>query len=302
VALGIMGDVARSASAFNAAEAGLTQETVARTDLFGDSYGSRLRDTAAMVALAAEIGDRPRTKRLLDALQRMDMRPEVLNTQQQGWLVIAAGTLLAQAGPVALTVDGAAQPPQPVVTLRRDVTALGAGVSVVNTGAAPVSRQVAVRGLPLAAPPPRTDRISLFKTVTDTHGGAVDLQHLTQNTRLVVTLAGKAADAAYHATMLVDLLPAGWEIERVVVDASDSGMPWLGDLTTTRTAEKRDDRFMAAIDLNREKDGAGFKVAYIVRVVSPGQFVLPAASIRDMYNPAVQARTGVGSVTIAAAR
>lgn len=302
VALHIMGDQARSLSAFNAAEAGLAQETAARTDLFGDSYGSRLRDTAAMVALATEAGDRPRTQRLLDALQRMDTRPEALNTQQQGWLVIAAGTLLASAGPVALTADGAALTPQPVVTLRRDLAALGAGISIVNSGPTPVSRQIAVRGLPVAAPPARADRITLTKTVTDTHGAAVDLQHLTQNTRLAVTLTGQAADPAYHATMLVDLLPAGWEIERVVAPGPDNGMPWLGALTTTRTAEKRDDRFMAAIDLNREKDGASYKVAYIVRVVSPGRFVLPAASIGDMYNPAVQARTEVGSVTIAAAR
>ena len=143
-----------------------------------------------------------------------------------------------------------------------------------------------------------------------------------QNQRLVVHLSGDVDDDAYHQSMLVDPLPAGFEIERVVpvsTKTEENGLPWLGEITPTRTAEKRDDRFMAAIDLGRVSadtsdsdtpdsdtdndkkdppDPQHFNLAYVVRVVSPGRFVLPAASIRDMYRPDVQARTGGGSVTI----
>jgi uncharacterized protein YfaS (alpha-2-macroglobulin family) len=156
--------------------------------------------------------------------------------------------------------------------------------------------------------------------VTAPDGSAVDLNHLTQNQRLVVHLSGDVEDAAYHASMLVDPLPAGFQIERVVPASTateGNGLPWVGAITPTRIAEKRDDRFMAAIDLGRAPEVTGddssdagdqpkkvpldprhFNLAYVVRVVSPGRFVLPAASIRDMYRPDVQARTGVGSVVI----
>jgi uncharacterized protein YfaS (alpha-2-macroglobulin family) len=43
-------------------------------------------------------------------------------------------------------------------------------------------------------------------------------------------------------------------------------------------------------------------VAYVVRAVSPGTYVLPQAYVEDMYRPDRYGRTGTGTVTIAAAR
>ncbi len=319
--LSMLGDHPRAVHAFDVAEAELPRE---RDDLewrTGDFYRTRLRDTAAMVSLAAEIGDRPRVRRLLAALDRLDTRTEGLTTQEQGWLVIAAGVLLERAGPASVSVDGAAQPKAAVVSLSRDVAGLH-DVVVRNTGTHPLTRIVSVRGLPTGAPPAASSHVTIAKAVTAADGSAVDLAHLTQNERLVVHLSGDVDDDAYHQSMLVDPLPAGFEIERVVPASTDTvgnGLPWVGSITPTRIAEKRDDRFMAAIDLGRasedtsDGDEAGetkddskkeppdphhFNLAYVVRVVSPGRFVLPAASIRDMYRPDVQARTGVGSVTI----
>jgi uncharacterized protein YfaS (alpha-2-macroglobulin family) len=311
VALSIEGDTARAAAAFDSAERGLANENDDLNWRLADYYRTRLRDTAALVSLAAEAGDRARVDRLLRDLDRLDMRTERLSTQEQGWLVIAAGTLLEKAGPVSVTVDGNAQPLRAVLTIRRDVTALGAGVAVKNVGAGPVSRVISVRGLPLRAPAAAASLIHIDKQITDSDGNKVDFAHLRQNSRLVVHLSGHADDTAYHQTMLVDPLPAGFEIERVVAPSTKdaaNGLPWLGDITPTRMAEKRDDRFMAAIDLGRSSyvgedetrhvSSGDFNVAYVVRVVSPGQFVLPAASIRDMYRPDVQARGSVGRVTV----
>jgi uncharacterized protein YfaS (alpha-2-macroglobulin family) len=311
VGLSIMGDTARALAAFDSAEAGLAIERDDVRFRWADYYRTKLRDTAAMVALATEIGDRKRVDRLLQALDRQDMTTENLTTQEQGWLVIAAGVLVEKSGPVSVSIDGAAQPSQAVVTWRRAVVSLGQGVVAMNTGRGPFTRVVSVRGLPVQAPSASASHVSISKTITDPEGKPVDLAHVRQNTRLVVHLAGKADDTAYHQTMLVDPLPAGFEIERVVQPSTDdnsNGLPWLGKITGTRTAEKRDDRFMAGIDLNRsfgedaESSGGSFNVAYVVRVVSPGTFVLPAASIRDMYRPDVQARGTVGSITVEAPR
>ncbi len=320
-ALAITGDQARAAHAFDAAEQGLATEQDGLAWRLADFYRTRLRDTAAMIALAEEANLRPRVDRLLQSLERMDMRPDRLTTQEQGWLVIAAGTLLERAGPATISIDGTVQMPQAVAVVRRDAAALGQGVAIGNAGRGPLTRTIAVHGLPLRAPPAGNAHLSISKTITDGDGNTVDLSHLVQNSRLVVHLSGSADDDAYHQTMLVDPLPAGFEIERVVepsTKAAENGLPFLGDITPTRIAEKRDDRFMAAIDLSRVSDhlenddndsnnsdddkqktsNRAFNVAYVVRVVSPGRFLLPAASIRDMYRPDVQARGAVGSVTI----
>jgi uncharacterized protein YfaS (alpha-2-macroglobulin family) len=310
VGLALVGDRPRALHAFDTAEAGLAHERDDFRWRLGDFYRTRLRDTAAMLSLAAEIGDRPRVNRLLTALDRFDIRTQDLTTQQQGWLVIAAGVLLEKSGPVSVTANGQPQPAAAVVTLQKTVSGIGE-LTVRNDGTGSITRMVSVRGLPIDAPPASASHMSIAKQITDTGGRPVDLAHLQQNQRLVINLFGSADDRAYHQSMLVDPLPAGFEIERVVAPSTDTeanGLPWLGDLTRTRTAEKRDDRFMAALDLGglpdfddgeMRKQITGFNIAYVVRVVSPGRFVLPAASIRDMYRPDVQARGSVGSIDVA---
>ena len=322
--LAMLGDRPRAVHAFDKAEASLAKGGSARGRdslewRLGDFYRTQLRDTAAMVSLAAEIGDAPRVRRLLAALDRMDTRTERLTTQEQGWLVIAAGVLLERAGPASVSVDGAEQPKAAVFSLSREVVGLH-DVAVRNTGEHPLTRILSVRGLPTGAPPPDSSHVTIAKTVMTVDGSAADLGHLVQNQRLVVHLSGMVDDNAYHQSMLVDPLPAGFEIERVVPASTDkegNGLPWAGEITPTRIADKRDDRFMAAIDLGRAQEVAGdtdedakktppdprrFNLAYVVRVVSPGRFVLPAASIRDMYRPDVHARTGVGVVEIGVAQ
>ena len=130
--------------------------------------------------------------------------------------------------------------------------------------------------------------VSLTKTVTAIDGSPVDLAAVKQNDRLVVHLAGRSEDDAYHQAILVDMLPAGWEIEAVVPrSAKDNGngFPWLGQISSTNYAQKRDDRLVAAFDLgvkvkNRfrfadddedqdNSDPKTFNIAYIVRAVTP---------------------------------
>ena len=45
-----------------------------------------------------------------------------------------------------------------------------------------------------------------------------------------------------------------------------------------------------------------FTVAYVVRAVSPGRYVLPQAKVEDMYRPDRFGRTATGTIEIAAAK
>jgi uncharacterized protein YfaS (alpha-2-macroglobulin family) len=133
-----------------------------------------------------------------------------------------------------------------------------------------------------------------------------------QNDRLIVSLQGRATRREVVPAMLVDMLPAGFEIEAVLLRGENGDAPYdfLPKMNVARTREARDDRFVSAFDLNNEDDLgyyegnrgelARFHIAYVVRAVTPGTFVMPAASIEDMYKPEVTARGEVKRVTIQA--
>jgi alpha-2-macroglobulin len=151
-------------------------------------------------------------------------------------------------------------------------------------------------------------------------GKPVDPGRLRQNDRLIVSIEGRSADSEEHQTVLVDMLPAGWEIEgpvtpvietpKGVAEADDTNKTYsfLGALTNPQVTEARDDRFVAVFKLGHEdshqinrylaknsglSDDA-FHLAYVVRVVTPGTFTLPEAVVEDMYRPSMMARTDAG--------
>ena len=148
---------------------------------------------------------------------------------------------------------------------------------------------------------------------------------MRQNDRVVVELHGTVTGdmtegGANHRTVIVDMLPAGWEIEAPVVNDTQYG--FLGPLSATRVREARDDRFVAAMDFGEDlttwrvaaveddtddKDNDDkkprleddeFRVAYVARAITPGHFTLPEAVVQDMYRPGFMARTRAGMTDV----
>ena len=136
---------------------------------------------------------------------------------------------------------------------------------------------------------------------------------LTQNQRLITVVKVVPEDAKEGRIIVVDRLPAGLEIEnpRLIEGASLKAMPWLEGTRTPEHTEFRDDRFVAALDLSRNgngddekkaKAGDALTFAYMVRAVSPGSFVHPAATVEDMYRPERFARTASGRLDVKVAQ
>jgi alpha-2-macroglobulin len=51
--------------------------------------------------------------------------------------------------------------------------------------------------------------------------------------------------------------------------------------------------------MTREKDDTSeMNFAYVVRAVTPGQFVLPPALVEDMYRPFLNAKTESGKLDV----
>ncbi len=346
-ALSLLGDRSRAHAAFAAIDKLplLTEHIDFRYNYFTDDYyGSPLRDWAALLATAAEAKQTSLVARLFERYQWVDEDTDQLTTQEKAWLLIAAHALTAQRAPLSLAVNGTAvNAARDPVSLAPDAAALAAGYSVRNLADREVWQTVSVHGIPKKPLPAAARGVTLTRQFWTLQGKAADLDQVRQNDRLIVTLKGDLEDDRRHEVALLDLLPAGFEIEGVVPTDKDGGTPyrWLGKHPAPRFRETRDDRFVAAFVFHPDQDGndradsndasdsndgdndgdnpnsssdnsgdamtgaaaaaldnADFVVVYIVRAVTPGSYVLPAATAQDMYRPAIAARTPMGSVTV----
>ena len=298
-ALALVGDKARAERVYGAALDALAPKPVLE---FGRvDYGSALRDAAALVSLASE-GNAPRAT-LTQAVQRVEVARGLTpytSTQENAWLVLASRALSKET--MALDIDGS-----PIKTAAyRSYKAeqmVGKPVKITNTGDAPVQAVVSVSGSPVTPEPAASNGFKIERNYFTLDGKPADISKAKQNDRFAVVLKITEAKPEYGHIMVADYLPAGLEIDNPkLVSSGDSGtLDWIEDGEEPENTEFRDDRFTAAID-RASDDTAIFTVAYVVRAVSPGKYVLPQAYVEDMYNPSRYGRSGTGTVEVRPAK
>ena len=294
------GDTARAAAAYDTA---LEPGAPRRAGIRYVDYGSELRDNAAVLAFAAaNPGNRTRLTAIIDRIAERFTRAARTSTQEQAWLLMAAeAATQAAGGEMTVAVgDGAPTTRAEPLYLRR---ALGSGIpdqSVTNRGSTAVWRAVSITGIPAAELPAESKGYTVTRNVYRPDGTNADLSKARQTDLFVVVIKGTRTDASQAAqTLIVDLLPASFEIETATVSKgrSTTDYSWLPELTQATYTEERDDRFVAALDL---KDGIkDFTLAYVVRAVTAGQFTYPALVIEDMYDPETNGRTAIGKLSVA---
>ena len=300
-ALALVGDRSRAERVYAAALDSLAPKPVLA---FGRAdYGSALRDAAAVVSLASE-GNAPRAT-VTTAVQRVEAARglvPVTSTQENAWLVLASRALAKDANTLAIDIDGT-----PVrSTVNRSYKAAdmaGRPIRIANAGDTPVQAVVSVTGSPLVAEPAASNGFKIERTFFALDGTPADPAKAKQNDRFAVVLKVTEAKPEFGHIMVADYLPAGFEIDNPkLVSSGDSGtLDWIEDGVEAANTEFRDDRFTAAID-RKANDKAVFTVAYVVRAVSPGRYVLPQASVEDMYNPSRYGRTATGAIEVRAAK
>jgi uncharacterized protein YfaS (alpha-2-macroglobulin family) len=294
-ALALVGDKSRAERVYAAAADSLAPKPALE---FGRvDYGSALRDAAALVSLAGE-GNAPRAT-LTQAVSRVEAARGLspyTSTQENAWLVLASRALANET--MALDVDGA-----PVKTaLYRSYKAVemsGKPVRITNTGDAPIQAVVSVGGSPVTPEPAAANGFKIERNYFTLDGKPADVSKVKQNDRFAVVLKITEAKPEFGHIMVSDYLPAGFEIDNPhLVSSGDAGtLAWIEDGEEPQNTEFRDDRFTAAVD-RAANDKSIFTVAYVVRAVSPGKYVLPQAYVEDMYNPSRYGRTGTGSVEV----
>ncbi len=297
-ALSMLGDRDRADTAFASAIERLGEDVEdSNRGAWRADYGSVLRDASAILALATDAKAKPEVIRTaMNAIEVERARTRYTSTQEMSWMVLAARAVIEQAKTIALDVGGKVHSGS-LNRVFRD-GALDTEFRVTNKGDQPLRAIVAVSGSPLVAEPASSNGLTVERKYFTTAGEAVDIASVKQNTRLVAVLSVmKSSGLAETGTfLLVDALPAGFEIENptLVASGGTGNLAWLTDTTWASYTEFRDDRFVASFT------NSTAKLAYMIRAVAPGTYAHPGAFVEDMYRPELNARGTTGTVVVTA--
>lgn len=293
-ALALYGDRTRAADAFNAAIAAF-EAPEDRSKWRGD-YGSKLRDMAAVLALAAEA--KPAGVDLAKLTKLVADQRDLArwtNTQEDAWTLMAAAALGNIASDGKVTLDG--QPLSGQVYRRLRDENLATPAVLANTGNTPVEVKMTTTAIPSTPPPANEDGFTITRQFYLPDGTPADLSSVRQNDRFVVVITATPTALGSGEYVIADPIPAGFEIENADLSAGGGvgDMSWLS-LTGALHVEARTDQYVAAF--RYLSDAQAFTTAYLVRAVSPGSFVLPGATVEDMYRPEFRANTEAGRIVV----
>lgn len=291
-ALASYGDQARADAMFRKAVAKMQSLPPEVGQTWRVDYGTRYRDAAALLTLAVESGSNAIDREALT--DRIATQGQNLSTQEATWALLATNALIDRPGAEGITIDGApADGPLVRVLDAGSVTP----VLVKNDGA-DTTITITTYGVPSEREPAGGNGYAITRTYYTMAGEEVSLEGVTAGTRLVTVLEVTPYDYGEARLMVSDPLPAGFEIDNpnLMTAGSTSELGWLDALQDVAHSEFRQDRFLTAVDW-RSRDS--FRLAYVVRAVSPGTFHHAAASVEDMYRPDFRARSETGEVTIA---
>lgn len=270
-------------------------------------YGSALRDKSAIITLAIASNTKmPALNVLNDTINGwvQTLSQEIgglnrLSTQEDVWLLLAAKALYTTPDMSASPSTGSSSTPSSVLinnkpsdaqTIKISTQDLQSGIEIKNIGSNSIWQQVLVSGIPKTLEA-KEEGVAITRQYYDLEGNTVDPASIKQGKQMVVVLEAKPSDTDGHQWLLVDYLPAGFEIEnaRINLDKNNSIFPWLEGMSTPQFAEARDDRFVGSV-LTDEKN-LTVKLAYVVRAVTIGKYVHPGVLIEDMYTSKIYART-----------
>lgn len=290
VALKLMGDQQRAQLAL-AQGIGLERKP---NSWLGD-YGSPVRDRALMLSLLTENQLLPDMQGpLLIDLAKAVHGQRWFSTQENNALFLAARTLQQHKGEQwQASLQGRSEPlsSNQAINMGIDEAQLRQGLSVKSDNASPLYGTLNVVGYPRTAPSPMSNVLSITREYFTLAGKPADLTNLKSGELLVVRLKVAASERVSDA-LVVDLLPAGLELENQNLsdssaslgDSADALKESMMDMqqANIKHIEFRDDRFVAALALDGYTPGT---LLYLARAVTPGSYLLPPPQVESMYVP-----------------
>jgi uncharacterized protein YfaS (alpha-2-macroglobulin family) len=298
IALQLMGDSVRGRATI---EEGLRKGRSGYTGY--DYYGTPLRDAALSYALLErhEIVV-PGRENLLALISTELENKRYYSTQEKMALFFVGRSLTpgADIWTASVTAGGRTEQLSRKGAHVREVPAsqLSSGVRLANTSNQTLYVELALSGNPIANPPAQREPIELGRSYFTPDGKPIGGRPLKVGESVLVRLTVQSRTPIGNG-LVVDKIPAGLEIENLnLVRGEQLGGVTIDDVNPAavmrdghiKHVEFRDDRFVAAVRIdesyvNRYINRGVLTLFYRARVVTPGEFIVPALYAEDMYRP-----------------
>jgi alpha-2-macroglobulin len=290
-ALSMMGDDRRADQAYKKALSLVDKE------VDNDYYQSPTRDASGLLAMIKETGQDQYLEEAQAAFQKHLKEPNRLNTQAQAQVILAIRAFLKDSEPVDISAQNADISINGAVAKSHIFSGdIANSPTFTNKSDKQVWRSVMISGTPLKAPLAVNEGYVVTKRVQKLDGSLADLSDIKQGERYIIKVSFKSTKSRSGLAVLADLLPAGMEIE-AILEPGETAYKNVGKLTRFQTSEMRDDRLVAA---TRTYSRNTYRIAYLVRAVTPGDFVWPGAVVQDMYRAQDHAISAATRVQISA--
>ena len=265
----------------------LAKKSLGMGDYYSN-YGGALRDKAGLIILAKEAKFDDIAEPLYVDLA-LDLKTrEYLSTQEMSQILRAVKVMHIRASKLNLMVNG--KPYSSKKNFVINANTLDKIPTITNLGKQSIWYNLGFVGTPNPNfyNEANNKGFSIYKTLYSIDGKKLDPTQIAKNQRVVVVISGEIEDAAINKPLIIDFLPSGFEIENPDISGIDelSALSWLKDRSALDHAAYRDDRYVAAINLD---DNKKFEVAYIARAVTLGKYAYAPALIEDMYKPRYRA-------------
>ncbi|WCH25617.1 alpha-2-macroglobulin family protein [Aeromonas salmonicida] len=169
-----------------------------------------------------------------------------------------------------------------------------AATGVTNEGKGSLYVQRTLVGYPEQAPKRISQGMSVTRSWFNADGQHFDPAKVKVGDLVVVRL-NVSSEQTVPDALLVEMLPAGFELENPALgtsikleELSIEGKPaWQSEWNDyLKHQEFRDDRYTAALDLS---EGGNQQLVYLMRAVTPGRYQVPPTQVEDMYRPELRA-------------
>ncbi|MEW6263941.1 MAG: alpha-2-macroglobulin [Thermodesulfobacteriota bacterium] len=299
LALKLMGDNLRSDQAFKAA----AQKRRSDRWFWGD-YGSPLRDLALTLALLLEHKiESPGLEKLTFDLDEELRQRRWLSTQEK-YAAFKVGLAVETAadkewsGRLRQAGRETAVKQRKALLLSPSVKEMGAGVVFRSEHQRPLYVSAVVSGYPIKPPAKDDSIVVLERELYDLKGKKIVKREFKVGDLMLVHLLVNSKESVPDA-LVVDLLPAGFEIEnpnfKYSLKLDDAGLEDLAfdgrklqrikEGTPFQHEEFKDDRYVAVLPVEK---GRNYHLFYLVRAVSPGTFTVPPVFLESMYRPEIR--------------
>ncbi len=254
------------------------------------SFNSSIRNTAMYLAALAQANpDSPKVKPLVKYLVGKMKKGHFGTTQENAWAFMALGRVYGNnSRPVQVELLVDEQPykrlqgQDPVIT---DNTLSGKTLTIRNLGEENLYYYVMAEGTPLESKKAEPGKgLKVKRYFRNQAGNKLNITTVAQGELAVITLEITTTKEAVKNVILVDLLPAGFEIEnpRLQTRGQLGFDPPRG--LNIAYQDIRDDRILIFCDSIQGTRS----FSYAVRAVTPGTFRIPDILGEAMYDPEIK--------------